>query len=299
MYPWDSWRTLVPLLVGIAGLLAFVAYETLLAPNPMIPPVLFTTRTAIASYITTTLHGLVLWCTLYYLPLYFQTVQEYTPITSGISLFPLSFTVAPTAAVTGFLITRTGSYRPFIWTGFALSTLGLGLMCLLRVHTSIAGWIFLLLPSGIGLGILFPSLGFAVQASAPPGRMAIAVAMFSFFRAFGQALGVAVGGVIFQNQMRAQLLEYPALAPFATEYSRDAAGLVAIVRGMSDWGEEGVVKGQLKEAYTDSLRVVWAVCCVVLGVAGAISGVVRRYSLDRGIDSEQVIEERKGEGEKV
>lgn len=289
MYPWDSWRTLVPLILGIVGLVAFMAYEKYLAPNPMIPPKIFATRTAIASYIETILHGLVLWCTIYYLPLYFQTVKELSPILSGVALFPLSFTVAPAAGLTGFLITKTGRYRPAIWAGFALSTLGLGLMCVMKVSTSVPAWIFLMLPAGLGMGILFPSLAFAIQASAPPGSMSIAVAMFSFFRAFGQAIGVAIGGVIFQNEMHGNLLRYPSLAPMATAYSRDAAGLVRVVRAMADGGEEGRVKMELKEAYTDSLRTVWAVCCAIVGVAGLISLLTEKYTLNREIESEQTI----------
>ncbi|WEW59306.1 hypothetical protein PRK78_004775 [Emydomyces testavorans] len=289
MYPWDSWRTLVPLIIGALGLLAFFFYESYLAAEPMIPITIFATRTAIVTYIETVLHGLVLWCALYYLPLYYETVKEYSPIISGISLFPLSFTVAPSAAIVGLIVTKTGHYRWAIWIGFFFATLGAGLFCLLRVHTSIVGWIFLTLPAGIGLGILFPALAFAVQASALRGHMAISVAMFSFFRAFGQAIGVAVGGVIFQNQMHKNLLRYPELAPLAGAYSKDAAGLVQIVRAMP----AGVEKENLKQAYTDSLRIVYAVCTALIGVAGLLSLLTKSYDLNRGIDSEQTIRERR------
>ena len=90
---------------------------------------------------------------------------------------------------------------------------------------------FLNLVSGVGMGILFPSTAFAVQASSANSDVAFAVAMFSFFRACGQAIGVTIGGTIFQNQMRLKLLTYPTLAPMATQYSRDVASLVEIIRG--------------------------------------------------------------------
>ncbi|KAL1960984.1 hypothetical protein VTO42DRAFT_4872 [Malbranchea cinnamomea] len=304
MYAWDSWRTLVPLILGAAGLIGFMLYETYLAADPMIPPTIFATRTAVVSYIETILHGLVLWCGLYYLPLYFETVKEYSPILSGVALFPMSFTVAPSAGIAGFLITKTGSYRPSIWAGFFLATIGMGLMCIMDVGTSVPGWIFLMLPAGFGLGMLFPSIGFAIQASALPGNMAVAVAMFSFFRAFGQAIGIAVGGVVFQNQMYHNLLKYPALAPMASAYSKDAAGLVQVVRAMSDVGEEGLQKLWLKEAYTDSLRIVWAVSCAFLGVGGLLSILTEKYTLDRALESDQTIREKNkadqdAEGEKT
>ncbi|KAK2821825.1 hypothetical protein FQN49_007636 [Arthroderma sp. PD_2] len=291
MYDWSSWRTLVPLILGIVGLVCFMLYETYIAVDPMIPVTVFATRTAIVTYIETVLHGLVLWCGLYYMPLYFETVKEYSPILSGVALFPLSFTVAPSAVVVGVITTLTGRYRWSIWVGFLLSTVGMGLFAILKVTTSVVGWIFLMLPAGVGLGMLFPGLGFAVQASALKGHMSMAVAMFSFFRAFGQAIGVAIGGVIFQNRMVNKLQKYPEFsAPgIAEALSKDAAKLVQIARAMP----EGTQKMHLKEAFTDSLRYVWIVCCVLMAIAGLLSLLTASYDLNQGIDSDQMLVEKK------
>ena len=185
--------------------------------------------------------------------------------------------------VVGILITVTGHYRWAIWLGWTVSTVGLGLMCLIKADTSVYGWILLNVVPGLGLGVLFPSLGYAVQASAEPENLAIAVAMFSLFRALGQAIGVAIGGVVFQNRMQANLLKYPALAPMASAYSQDAAGLVQVIKGMAD----GATKTHLKDAYTDSLRIVWAVCCAISGVALLFSLFTQAYDLDRGLESSQ------------
>ncbi|KAJ5183794.1 hypothetical protein N7492_001410 [Penicillium capsulatum] len=282
-YAWDSWRTLVPLIIGVVGLLVFSYYEYRFAADPIIPPVIFQNRTATASFIGSVLQGLILWCTLYYLPLYFEAVKEYSPILSGVALFPETFTVAPSGMVVGVLITMTGRYRWAIWLGWALSTIGLGLMCIIKSTTSVYGWILLNIVPGLGLGILFPSLGYAVQASAEPENLSIAVAMFSFFRALGQAIGVAIGGVVFQNQMYKNIRKYPALAPFAGAYSKDAAGLVQVIKSMAD----GANKAHLKEAYTDSLRIVWAVCCAISGIALLFSLMTESYDLDRALETTQ------------
>ncbi|KAI2785979.1 hypothetical protein POX_h09744 [Penicillium oxalicum] len=286
-YPWSSWHTLVPLIVGAAGLLVFAFYETRYAKDPIVPPMIFRNRTATVSFMGSILQGLILWCTLYYLPLYYEAVKEYSPIVSGIALFPETFTVAPSAVVAGVLITVTGHYRWAIWLGWAISTIGLGLMCIIKSSTSIPGWILLNVVPGLGLGLLFPSLGYAVQASAAPENLAIAVAMFSFFRALGQAIGVAVGGVVFQNRMRQNLLRYPNFAPMADQYSQDAAGLVQIIKAMAD----GADKSDLKDAYTDSLRIVWAVCCGVSLVALLLSLFTKSYNLDQVLDSSQTLQE--------
>ena len=290
-YSWSSWHTLVPLIIGAVGLVAFVFYEWRFASDPVIPPKIFENRTATVSFVGSAIQGLILWCSLYYLPLYYEAVKEFSPIMSGVALFPETFTVAPSSLVVGILITVTGQYRWAVWSGWAITTIGLGIMWLIKVQTSTYGWILLNIVPGVGLGFLFPSLGFAVQASAKPEDVAIAVAMFSFFRALGQAVGVAIGGVVFQNRMYTNLLKYPALAPMAHEYSQDAAGLVQVIQRM----ESGLPKTHLKEAYTDSLRIVWVVCCGISAVAFLLSLLTEVYDLNRGLESAQGLQDARSE----
>lgn len=289
MYAWDSWRTLVPLLVGAAGLIGFVFYEAYVPVEPVIPLSLFRTRTALVTYVGTVIHGICLWCLLFYMPLYFEAVRGFTPILSGVALFPASFTVAPAAVVIGFLITRTGKYRWSIWGGWFLATFGLGLLNLLDTNINTPSWIFIMLVSGLGLGILFPSLAFAIQGSSTNADLAFAVAMFSFFRTFGQAIGVAIGGVIFQNQMSTKLMKYPSFASRAADLSKDAAGLVQVIKGMAD----GVDKDDLRTAYADSLKTVWTVCCALAAVAMVASLWTKHYNLDTPLESQQQLKKQR------
>ncbi|KAL4938272.1 hypothetical protein BDV06DRAFT_58302 [Aspergillus oleicola] len=289
IYDWSSWHTLVPLIIGVVGLAVFTVYEYKFASDPIIPPTIFQNRTAAVSFAGSFLQGLVLWCLLYYQPLYYEAVKGYSPIMAGVALFPATFTVAPSAAVVGILVTKYGHYRWAIWLGWFLGTLGLGLLCYMDVETSIPAWIFINLVPGLGLGFLFPSIGFAIQASATNDTLAIAVAMFSFFRAMGQAVGVAIGGVVFQNRMFHNLLQYESLASRAAEYSADAAGLVQVIKAMP----EGLEKLQLKTAYTDSLRIVYAVCCAVSGVALVLSIFTESYDLNRALVMSQGLRSEK------
>ena len=282
-YAWDSWRTLVPLLIGVAGLILFVIFEEYVAEEPLIRLDVFKNRTSAASYFETTIHGLILWCVLYYLPLYYEAVKGETPILSGVSLFPQTFTVAPMAVVTGIAITKLGHYRWAIWSGWIITTLGVGLLYLLDVHTSTVAWIFLNLVSGVGMGLLFPSMAFAIQAASTNKDLAFAVAMFAFFRAFGQAIGVAIGGTIFQNQMKVKLAAYPLLAPRASEYSADASSLVQIIKSM----QEGIAKDQLIQSYTDSLKTVWAVMCGLAFVALLSTFFIESLDINRALETEQ------------
>ena len=244
---------------------------------------IFKNRTAAVSYACTVLHGMILWSLLYYLPLYYEAVKAQSPILAGVSLFPETFTVAPASMIVGILITITGRYRWAIWSGWLLTTLGTGVLYLMDRDTKTVEWIFLNLVTGLGLGMLFPSMAFAIQASQHNQDLAFAVAMFSFFRAFGQAIGVAVGGTVFQNQMKAKLLSYPELAGVAEEYSRDASSLVQIIKAMQKPEQMGM-KRDLQEAYANSLKVVWVTMC---GLAG---GAMVASFWTQGLDMNQPLE---------
>lgn len=273
----------MPLIIGIFGLAGFVLYEEYVASEPLIPLAVFKNRSAAVNYTGTVLHGMILWCLLYYEPLYYETVKGYSPIISGISIFPETFTVAPVAVVTGILVTITGRYRWALWSGWFLTTLGIGILYLLDRDTSIVAWVFLNLVPGIGMGLLFPSMAFSIQAASTNKDLAFAVAMFSFFRAFGQAIGVAIGGSVFQNQMKKKLLAYPGLASKAEEYSRDASSLVQIIKKLPP----DITKTQLIQSYADSLKVVWITMCGMAAFALILSLFTEGLDLNKPLETDQ------------
>jgi MFS family permease len=204
------------------------------------------------------------------MPLYFEVAKNHSPITAGVAIFPFTFTVAPAAVVVGLTITRTGRYRPLFWIRWFLTTFGMGLLISLRQSTNIPSWIFLSLIAGIGLGMLFSAQGFAAQASASNDDLPFAGAMYSFFWAFGQTLGVAISGVIFQNVFKKKILA-TAYSAFADSWSRDASLFVQIVKTWSDIGEERVIKKAVIMAYIKSLRMLWCVMCALSGGASIAS----------------------------
>jgi EmrB/QacA subfamily drug resistance transporter len=288
-YAWDSWRTLVPLLVSAAGLVAFVMHQEYIAAEPLVRTSVFKTRTAAVTYLGTVVHGIILWSILYYLPLYYEAVKGFTPIVAGIALFPQTFTVAPAAAIVGTVIAKTGKYQWAIWAGWFLCTFGNGLLIYLKADTKTVAWIFLNLVGGIGTGMLFPAMAITTQAAAQSKDAAYASTIFSFLRAFGQTLGVAIGGVIFQNQMKKKMLTYPLLADKAAEYSQDAAGLVQIIKALP----AGDMKDQLRESYTDALRYIWIVMTVFAAVALIASLFTEAYPLDATHETEQGFQEKR------
>jgi len=297
MYEWDSWRTIVSIIVGAAVLVAFALWEIHFAERvgtePLIDKGIFNNWTMVSTYIQTVLHGAILWSLLYFLVLYYQACKFYSPITSAVAILPETLTVAPAAMVVGVVATMTGRYRWALWTGWVFATFGAGILYLLDRTTSVPAWIFLNLPIGIGTGMLFPGMALSIQAACVPRLNAVAAAFFSFLRTFGQSIGVAVSGVIFQNVLRDKLAALPLWAARADELSRDATIVVDMIKAM----EDGEAKTQMVDAYADALRMIWVSLIAMAGVSLILSFTVKGYSLNQEFESQQAFVGRSGEAQ--
>ncbi|KAH6665388.1 major facilitator superfamily domain-containing protein [Halenospora varia] len=269
---WSSFRILVPLIVGFAGLAVFVCHQKFIAKNPTIKLSIFANRTTVIGHCGTFIHGILLWMILYYLPLYCEGVRGYSPLMAGIAAFPETFTVAPAAIITGLAVSKSGHYLWALRMGWTLTALGMGLLCLLDQKTSIVSWIFINLVAGLGLGMLIPAGGTAIQAATPPEDAAQAISMFYLIRASGQTVGVAIGSTIFRYQMR-NVLVVGETSPEAT-----TEGLLKILRTLHRGGDEAET---LIRGVVGSLRVVWAVGCGFAGCAGFACLWMKGYTLNQ------------------
>ncbi len=292
LFEWSSFRTLVPLVLGIFGLLLFVMYEIYATKTPLIPLRIFYSRTAAVNYIGTLVHGMILWCSLYYLPLYYEAVKAYSLILVGVALFPETFTIPPIAILVGVAVSITGRFRWAIWSGWSLTVLGMGLLYLLSPGTSVPAFIFLNLIPGCGLGLLFACMNLATQAAATEKHVGFAAAVYIFMRSLGQGIGIAVGGVIFQSRFIVELRQYPDLARNATALAQDASGLVQIIKAMPEGAADRVA---IVNAYADALKVVWAVMAGLAFVALVLSLGTKGLSLNAGLETEQALREREND----
>ncbi|EUC40527.1 hypothetical protein COCMIDRAFT_108604 [Bipolaris oryzae ATCC 44560] len=287
--PWNSWRTLVPLFLCIAGLMVFALHQEYVAKNPFIPIGLFKNRSAAIIYVQTVIYGIILSMGMFYLPLYFEAAKDMSPVMAGVSLFPWTFTLAPAAMVVGIAVSKTGAYRWAIWLGWCLVTFSMSLLVLLKSDTPTAAWVSISLVGGIGLGALYPAMILGVQASSTVENQAPATNMFTFSRALGQTLGVAVGGVMFQNMIEKRMLSKPLLAMKAKEYSKDAIGLVQIIKAMP----MNNAKEQLIESFTYALSYIWVVAAVIAGIALLASIFIEAYQLNNPLAVDETAKDDK------
>lgn len=278
LFPWASWHTLVPLIIGAVGVGAWVIFEYLVPTNPILPLAILNNRTAVLSYAGTFSLGLIQFGMQYYLPLFYQVSKGYSPLLSGVALLPQCVFSGISSIATGQAIARTGRYKPIVLAGWAIMTLGCGLLVKLDTNTTVAQLIFLNMPSGLGLGMVFIAQPMAAQAATSNQHMAIAAGLSPFFRAIGQSLGIVIGGTIFQNALRTLLAAsaIAAIGGHATELAEDAASLATIIAA-----ESSDVRAELIRSFDKSIHIVWWCLFAFSAAAGLLSSGMREISLDR------------------
>ena len=178
-YAWSSWRIIVPLVLGLVGLVFFALHENLSwVEEPVMPPRLFKNRTSAAVMIITFLNSMLLFWAMLFLPIYFQAVQTSSPKRSGVQLLPILVAV-PGAIVAVIILTKFGRYRLLHHIGL-ITTIGLGLISLLESNSSAAEWIIFQIIAGLGSGMVLNPSSAASVASGPspsPARSLIAAQM--------------------------------------------------------------------------------------------------------------------------
>lgn len=199
----------------------------------------------------TFLFGAVYQSYLYYLPLYFQNVRQYSVVVSAAFTAVLVSFQAGFSILSGQYISRTKRYGEVIWAGFGSWTLGSGLMLYYGRETSPGLLVIPLIFVGIGVGFIFQPTLVAFQAHVPKSKRAVIVSNRNFFRCAGGACGLAVSAAVLQAALRANLpAEYSYL-------SEDSYSLPTL---------QGAGRDAVLDAYMAASRAVFILQVPLIGI---------------------------------
>lgn len=277
--PWDSAYTICLIVFGIFTVGLFFINEWKFAKYPIMPPRLFRDKSNLAALGVCFCHGFVFISGSYYLPLYFQTVLQATPILSGVYLFPFVFSLSFGSAATGIVIKKTGRYREPIWFGMAMMTLGFGLFISLESTANWAKIIIFQIIAGIGVGPNFQSPLIAIQSHVKGYDVAVATATFGFVRQLGTSISIVLGGVVFQNELKKKrsFLEAHLGAKLADELAGSSFGSTTrLLRTLPKAQKDAV-----DTAYTSALKTMWIFYVAFAALGIAISLFITKKELSR------------------
>jgi hypothetical protein len=283
-YAWSSWHIIVPLIVGFAGIVAFHLYEaSKFCPEPTMPTRLFSNRTSLFAFFLTFIHSILTLWTLYFLPVYFQAVLRSTPTRAGVQLLPTVMFLMPFAIMSGLFISKVGLYRPMLWSGFALMTIGFGLFTLLDAGSSMATWVCLQLVEAAGTGLVATSLLPAVQAGLPESDTASSTATWAYVRSFGAVWGVTIPASIFNNRFD-QLLYRISDATVRETLAGGEAYAHASKAFVGSFA--GTLQREIIDVYSDSLELTWFVAIAIAGATFFTVFIQKDIPLRTELDTE-------------
>lgn len=280
-FAWNSPKVVCLVVVGSLMSVLFVYSEKRLARYPLMPLGLFRHKSNIASLVLCFVHGFVFIAAEYYLPLFFQSVKEASPIHSGVLILPITVGEALMGITAGVFIHRSGRYLELVWIGIVLLTIGNGLYIHLNATSSIAQIVGFEVVAGIGAGLLFEPPLIALQALVSQQDTATATATLGFIRNIATSMSIVLGGVIFQNGMTARqpVLRAAGLPEdLAQKFSgEDAAANVLLIGTILDSARKFVVK----EAFAWSLKNMWIMYTCVAACGIVASAFIMKQSLGK------------------
>ncbi|MDK0524240.1 MDR family MFS transporter [Streptomyces sp. ML-6] len=191
MWGWGSGRALAAYLLGLTGLVLFVALERRTGDAALLPMRLFSIR---AFRLGTALHfvvGIAMFGALTTLPLHLQLARGMTPVAAGLATLPVVVANVTVTLLVGRLMARTGKFKVFLVAGIGSLTLSMVVFATLRSDSPLWYVSIGMLCLGAGLGAAMQTITTLAQSEVPRGDMGAATASVNFFRSNGGTVGTA------------------------------------------------------------------------------------------------------------
>ncbi len=188
---WTAAATLACFVAGAALLLAMIA-RSRSHPRPIVSPELFADRSFRVGNIGTLLFAAAFFSLILGNVVFLTSIWGYTVLQAGAATLPGPAMTTIVSGPAGKLADRFG-HRAIVVPGSVV--FGAGVM-ILRSAGAEPDWLGLWLPgailTGIGIGLVFPTLGSAAVRDIPDDRFATASAVNAAFRQIGAVLGTAI-----------------------------------------------------------------------------------------------------------
>jgi EmrB/QacA subfamily drug resistance transporter len=195
---WGSPEIVGALVTGAIVLAAFVVWE-LRTANPMLPMRFFRNRTFTLANVASLFMFFGMFGAIFLLAQFFQTVQGYSPLQSGLRILPWTAMPILVSPIAGALSDRVGGHR-LMGVGLALQAAGLAWIA--AVSTPTTPYSELVLPfilSGAGMAMFFAPVANVVLSAVRRDEEGQASGANNAIRELGGVFGVAVLASVFSH----------------------------------------------------------------------------------------------------
>src|SRR6266705_1177029 len=193
---WTTLGIIGPIATGVLLLAVFVAWE-LRVESPMLPIHFFRGRKFALTNVASLLMFFGMFGSIFLLAQFFQTVQGYSPLQSGLRILPWTAMPIFIAPIAGAFSDRIGGQR-LMAAGLALQSAGL--LWIAAISTPSTPYADLVGPfvlSGVGMALFFAPVANVVLSAVRPEQEGKASGANNAIRELGGVFGVAVLAAVF------------------------------------------------------------------------------------------------------
>ncbi|WP_285489377.1 MFS transporter [Amycolatopsis taiwanensis] len=263
---WASPEVIGALAAGGLLAAAFALLE-LRRTDPLLDVRLFTNREFATGSLSVTLQFAAAFGGLFALTQYLQLIQGYSPLKSGLVLWPI-VALLPVTLVAAQLAQRFG-LRAITCGGLVIVAAGVVAVGRLDAHSRYPELAVAVCVLGVGLGFTAPPATAAILDNVPPDKYGVASAVNDATREVGSALGIALAGTILSAGYTGRIAAATVALP--PEEARTVSGSIA--GALTVAARSGPAGRQLADASRDAFsHGMWLSLLTLAGlvVAGAL-----------------------------
>ncbi|TWE12177.1 DHA2 family efflux MFS transporter permease subunit [Rudaeicoccus suwonensis] len=195
---WGDALTVLPLVAGVALLIAFVLVEQRVA-HPLLPVRVVADRNRGVSLFTMMLVGAGMFSMFFFLSLFTQQVLGYSPVKSGFAFLPFSVGIVVSAGIASQLVSRIDP-RWISGVGGVIATIGLWGFTNLSMSSGYASHLLpYIVILAVGLGMLFIPLTLTSTAGIGTEDSGAAASALNTAQQIGGAVGIAALTTVFTH----------------------------------------------------------------------------------------------------
>lgn len=267
---WTSATTLGLFGLAAVALLAFLLIEKR-RREPLLDLSLFRQGSFSGLMVAAVLLSVAAFSYLAYTSLWLQSVRGMGPVTAGLTCLPMSLAAFLVASLSGRFL-HGASPRWTVGPGLLLIGAGAFLQATIDADSSWTVLVPGLAVTGVGVGLATPMLASAALASVTPERGGMASGAVNTARQLGNALGIAVLGVVFHAGMTGALRDHGkgAVADPAATADALAGGQAGAVIAHAGPAERAAAGRLVHEAFATGLQQTF----LVSGALGVLGGLV-------------------------
>jgi EmrB/QacA subfamily drug resistance transporter len=283
---WASASTIGFYAASVLLFVAFVAIERR-RKFPMFDLSLFKNPTFVGSSVSAFTVCFSVLALIFFLTTWLQSILGYSAVEAGLRMLVFTGAALAFAPLAGRM-TASVSPRVVLPLGLALVTVGVLSMTAVSASSTWTAILPGLALSGIGLGLMNPTLASTAVSVVPPWRGGMASGMNSTFREAGTAAGIAVAGTLLQHQVRVNV--HNALSGTPLGHIEKTAANAISTGGTPELVHHSPVKYQAHllslahMSYASGLRTIFVLAAIVAAI-GCIVAVVlvrRKHMLYAG-----------------